>query len=824
MEWRKPSTRGRPSVLLRRLLHWAGVDRAVVFGILKRIWFLATGPVTMLLIASHFTRELQGYYYTFGSILALNVFIELGLGQVILQFASHEWSRLSLDAHGRIVGDSQALSRLVSLGRFAFKWYAVGGALVAVGLGSAGFGFFAHAPQIGIKWMAPWFALCFLSGVNLFSLSVWSLLEGCNQVGYVYAYQFSQAILSSLVIWLAIWCGAGLWTAPITCLVGLLWGLQFLYRRYKNFLRTFRVRAAGSGVSWRNEMLPFQWRIAVSWLSGYFCFSLFTPALFRFRGPIPAGQMGMTWSMVSVLSAISATWVFAKAPHFGVLVARKEYAALERLVLRSGAVSFGMACCGAIVLEGAVYLLNILNHPLAARLLPPLPTGLFLLATVLMQISYPQSAYLRAHKKEPFLSLSVASGLLTGLCTVILGSRYGATGMGAGYLAVAALLVLPMGTIICYRCRAAWHAPLAEDQQVTPEAVQMKESNRLVRAAPSLSVIMCNYNDASYIGEALKAILAQSLRPREVIVVDDGSTDNSIAVIEEFIQRDPIVRLLRNERNMGVPFSANRGVDEASGDYVCFASANDYILPGLFEKSLRLLAQYPQAGFCSALTMFLKEDGKESGPYPSPPLISKTECYVPPERVFVTWRRNGEWWFMGQTALYRRNALIEAGGLIPELRGDCDHFMQQLLAFKYGACFIPEALGMYRILENCYSAELATEKYGDLTKMEVRHMRSTHGSVFPKQYVEAFRKQNVYSQAWIASRKLKLQYDECLTQTENSLETPTLVDRLFFSALRLSMSVRHLCLRLYLFLRLKHLSWFLLMRRLYDVPQNLHKW
>jgi hypothetical protein len=470
MVWSKPTTRGEPSVLMRRLLHWAGVDRAVVFGVMRRVWSLATGPVTLLLIASYFTRELQGYYFTFGSILALNVFIELGLGQVILQFASHEWSRLSLDEHGRIVGDSQALSRLASLGRFAFKWYAVGGALVAVGLGSAGFVFFERSPQIGIKWVAPWFVLCVLSAVNLCLLSVWSLLEGCNQVGHVYAFQFSQAILGSLAIWSAIWCGAGLWTAPITCLVGLLWGVQFLYRRYKNFLRTFLVRATGSGVSWRNEMLPLQWRIAVSWLSGYFCFSLFTPTLFKLRGAVAAGQMGMTWSMVSALSAISATWVFANAPRFGVLVARREYAALDRLVLRSGAAAFGVACCGAIVLEGAVYLLNILNHPLAARLLPPLPTGLFLLATVLMQISHSQAAYLRAHKKEPFLSVSVVSGLLTGLCTVILGSRYGATGMGAGYLAVAALLVLPMGTIICYRCRAAWHAPLVEEQ-VTAEAI-----------------------------------------------------------------------------------------------------------------------------------------------------------------------------------------------------------------------------------------------------------------------------------------------------------------------------------------------------------------
>jgi hypothetical protein len=446
------------------------VDRAVIFGVLVRVWNLCTGPVTLLLIASRFTRELQGYYYTFNSLLALQVFVELGLGQVILQFASHEWSRLGLDDQGRIVGDSEALSRLVSLGRFAFRWYAVGGGLVAGGLGLAGFVFFSRSPQIGITWVKPWFALCALTGAELFMLSVWSMLEGCNQVAQVYRYRLGQAILRSLAIWSAILFGAGLWTAPVAGTVGLVWAGLFLSRRYRRFFDPFFLQLSGPGVGWWAEVWPLQWRIALSWLSGYLLFSLFTPTLFKFRGPVAAGQMGMTWAMVSALSAISATWVMTKAPRFGVLVAKKDYAALDRLALRSGAAAFGVACCGATVLEGLVFLLYALKHPLAARLLPPLPTGLFLLAAVLMQISYPQSAYLRAHKREPFVGLSVVSGVLVGLSTMFLGWRYGATGMAAGYLAVVAVVAVPFGTAIWYRCRAAWHARVGE-QEMTADVV-----------------------------------------------------------------------------------------------------------------------------------------------------------------------------------------------------------------------------------------------------------------------------------------------------------------------------------------------------------------
>ena len=112
----------------------------------------------------------------------------------------------------------------------------------------------------------------------------------------------------------------------------------------------------------------------------------------------------------------------------------------------------------------------------------------------------------------------------------------------------------------------------------------------------SLSVIMPNFNDGRLISRALTAVLEQSRRPTEVIVVDDGSTDGSVATIEAFVQRDPIVKLIRHERNLGLMAAIQRGFEESRGDYVYFPAADDYILPGFFEKSLRMLAGHPQAG------------------------------------------------------------------------------------------------------------------------------------------------------------------------------------------------------------------------------------
>src|ERR1700722_5120239 len=91
---------GLPMPLWRRLVHFSGFDNAVAFGFLARVWSMGAGVVALLLIAAFFTPQIQGFYYTFTSLVALQVFAEMGLGQVIIQFAAHEWAHLKLEADG----------------------------------------------------------------------------------------------------------------------------------------------------------------------------------------------------------------------------------------------------------------------------------------------------------------------------------------------------------------------------------------------------------------------------------------------------------------------------------------------------------------------------------------------------------------------------------------------------------------------------------------------------------------------------------------------------------------------------------------------------
>ena len=434
------------------------MDRAVLYALLARVWGFAAGPISAILIATKFTPTIQGFYYTFGSILALQTFAELGLGVAITQFASHEWAKLRIGENRKITGDPDSLSRLISLAKIAIKWYSIAAIIVIAGLTIGGYVFFSQSPTQNVSWKLPWISLCILSGINLFTIAIWSLLEGCNQVSNVYFYRLFQGLLGSLVVWSAILLGADLWTASIMTFAGLIYAGFFLRRNYWEFFKTLLLnKSEGPRISWRTEILPFQWRIAVGWVCGYFIFSLFTPVLFHYHGPVIAGQMGMTWSLVSVLSSLGSAWVSPRVPQLGMLVAQKRYNEMDRLFWRLTIIVTGITILGAAAILVLVLGLNYYDHFLALRLLSPLPTALFLIATIIYTASGPMAAYLRAHKKEPLLFVSILLGVLVGLSTWLLGKHYSALGMAAGYLTIYAM-IFPMIVFVWRRCRIKWHA------------------------------------------------------------------------------------------------------------------------------------------------------------------------------------------------------------------------------------------------------------------------------------------------------------------------------------------------------------------------------
>lgn len=102
-----------------------------------------------------------------------------------------------------------------------------------------------------------------------------------------------------------------------------------------------------------------------------------------------------------------------------------------------------------------------------------------------------------------------------------------------------------------------------------------------------ISVIIPMYNAQNYITKCLESILNQSEKNIEVIIVDDGSSDNSKCICEKIVQKDSRLKLLCNEKNMGVSATRNIGLNYAKGKYIYFADADDYLENNMFEIMLK---------------------------------------------------------------------------------------------------------------------------------------------------------------------------------------------------------------------------------------------
>ena len=126
---------------------------------------------------------------------------------------------------------------------------------------------------------------------------------------------------------------------------------------------------------------------------------------------------------------------------------------------------------------------------------------------------------------------------------------------------------------------------------------------------PRLSVIMPLYNKAPYIQKALESVVSQTYRDFEIIIVDDGSTDCSLSIIQGYARglRNLDFRLhVLSQKNVGVAAARNRGVAESSGEFLCFLDADDWWEPEFLEEMDRLIAEYPDAGIYASNYIYYK--------------------------------------------------------------------------------------------------------------------------------------------------------------------------------------------------------------------------
>lgn len=451
--------------ILRRIAQGIGMDKAIAYTSGARIVQGISGVGTMFFLSTFLTGVEQGFYFTFGSILALQVFFELGLTGIMQQYVAHEASHLTLDENKEYQGESKYRSRLTSLIRFCLKWYSVLAAVVLVFLiivGNIYFSKYGDSQSTNVEWQLPWVIICIGTSVCIFQSPLTAILRGLGYVKDMSKIGFYRQIINPLCIWLGLVVGLKLYVMGIGYVLSMvIWQVYVirkgLYRILTNLLKT----EVSEKVSYFNEIFPYQWRIALSWISGYFIFQLFNPVLFATEGAIVAGQMGMTLHALNSIQSLSLSWMNTKIPVMSKLIAIKEYVKLDTMFNQT--LKQMISVCSVLLVVFFVVLWGLNESQfefngsvLADRFLGYIPTLLMVVPIFLQQFTGSWATYLRCHKKEPFLVNSVVGGLLCMASTIGLGNVFGLYGITVGYCCIQIFLCFWAYKIYVSK-KAEWH-------------------------------------------------------------------------------------------------------------------------------------------------------------------------------------------------------------------------------------------------------------------------------------------------------------------------------------------------------------------------------
>ncbi len=446
--------------LIKKYSAKIGIDVAIAYTILSRFIQAVGGVITLLFVAKYLSKVEQGYYYTFGSILAIQIFFELGLSNIITQFVAHETSNIKWQDRISFSGSKESGSRISSLLRFTVKWFVVIAVLLLIGLLIAGYAFFGKFSKGDnfVNWEIPWVILSIMTSLSLMLSPILAFFEGLGRIKEVAKIRLVQQTVQLFLVLLFFSLGFKLFSSPLAAILSFgIVPLWILLGDKKKLLIFIWHKIDVFTVNYREEIFPFQWKIALSWISGYFIFQLFNPILFATEGAIVAGQMGMTLAVLSGVLSISMSWINTKIPLFSSLIAKKDFNNLDLIFNKTLKQACFISSLGLIVLVFSVLLMRYFNVSLANRFLSPFYLSLLCLSTFVNQIVSGFAIYLRCHKKEPFLVVSIVMGILTASSTIILGKYFGIDGIVIGYTFLTVFVSLFWGASIFIKKRKIWH-------------------------------------------------------------------------------------------------------------------------------------------------------------------------------------------------------------------------------------------------------------------------------------------------------------------------------------------------------------------------------
>lgn len=436
--------------MLKNFRRIIDVDPNVQMVLLFRLWTIFAGIITVFAIPHYLTEIQQGYYYTFLSIIALQALFDLGLAQTVIQISSHEFAHIEINST-YIGSENQNIAKLAYLKCTVDRWYRwVGVAFVIFTTLSGVVYFVLFSTGSNMQWLGPWIALVVTTGINLVLSPRLAIVEGAGWTGHVALLRLTQSAIGYAFLVASLVAGAGLWSVVAVPFVANLCSLAWLRWRDNPYEA---VPAYLHGLydhsPWRIEILGLQWRVAIAWLGGYFASQVIVPVVFALQGAGEAGKLGLALQIFTAVQALGMSWISARIPLFGQLIARGDRVALRGQFNRAATSAILVSAIFSTIVVIVLYIARHNNFFLSDRIPSELAIVALAGVSVIGTVIYALAAYMRAHKEEPLVFSSLMIGVVMFIAALLCG-RIGTDAVVFAYAGVMALINLPW-TIAIFR-------------------------------------------------------------------------------------------------------------------------------------------------------------------------------------------------------------------------------------------------------------------------------------------------------------------------------------------------------------------------------------
>ena len=204
---------------------------------------------------------------------------------------------------------------------------------------------------------------------------------------------------------------------------------------------------------------------------------------------------------------------------------------------------------------------------------------------------------------------------------------------------------------------------------------------------PKVTVLMPVYNGEKYLKESIESILNQTFTDFEFLIINDGSIDNTFKIIKSY--KDPRIRLLENEKNLGLVATRNRGIKESLGEFIALLDSDDVAYPKRLKKQINFLESHSEFGIVGSWINIIDANGKLTS-------VAWKKNFVPEKIPAILLFHN----YFTQSSITLRKSALPQEWYRPGFSPAEDYDIWIRVAEKSKTWSLPEILVKYRIHEN----------------------------------------------------------------------------------------------------------------------------